>query len=198
MPTVTLCLIARNEERFLPDCLASVRGVVDEIVVVDTGSTDRTAKIARKAGAKVIEAPWTDDFAAARNAALSRATGDFILQLDADERLAAGAGPVLRAAATGTFDCGMLRLHDAALVDAKVEDVLSGRARLGDSCYLPRFLRRTPDLAWEGIIHEEVSAWVVRRGPRAGRGTPGDGRPWSPGLAGSAAHRSTGSSRRYG
>ena len=72
---VSLTMIVRNEEKNLSTCLESVRGVFDEIVVVDTGSTDRTIEIARSFGAKVFEFAWIDSFAAARNEALSRATG---------------------------------------------------------------------------------------------------------------------------
>jgi tetratricopeptide (TPR) repeat protein len=79
---LTLTIIARDEEAFLPGCLASVRGIVDEIVLVDTGSTDRTREIARAAGARVLRRPWRDDFAWARNEALRVATGDWILFLD--------------------------------------------------------------------------------------------------------------------
>jgi GT2 family glycosyltransferase len=82
---VSLTVIARDEENNLPRCLESVRGVFDEIVVVDTGSTDRTIEIARSFGAKVFEFAWVDDFAAARNEALSHATGDYAFWLDADD-----------------------------------------------------------------------------------------------------------------
>ena len=78
-------MIVRDEEKNLPSCLESVRGVFDEIVVVDTGSTDRTAEIARSFGARVFDFVWVDDFAAARNAALARATGDYAFWLDADD-----------------------------------------------------------------------------------------------------------------
>jgi glycosyltransferase involved in cell wall biosynthesis len=80
-------LIAKNEERFLPQCLRSVRALASQIVVVDTGSTDRTVDIAREFGAEVHSFSWCDDFSAARNAALEHATGDWILILDADEEL---------------------------------------------------------------------------------------------------------------
>ena len=86
-PTLSLCLITRNEARNLPACLASVRGLADEIVVVDTGSTDETVALARGAGATVHEMSWPGDFSVARNAALARATGRWILVLDADETL---------------------------------------------------------------------------------------------------------------
>ncbi len=82
---VSLTMIVRNEEHNLPRCLESVRGLFDEIVVVDTGSTDRTAEIARDFGARVFDFVWVDDFAAARNAALARATGDYAFWLDADD-----------------------------------------------------------------------------------------------------------------
>jgi glycosyltransferase involved in cell wall biosynthesis len=82
---VSLTMIVRDEQNNLPACLESVRGVFDEIVVVDTGSTDRTAEIARSFGARVFDFVWVDDFAAARNAALARATGDYAFWLDADD-----------------------------------------------------------------------------------------------------------------
>lgn len=84
-PRISLTMIVKNEETNLPNALESVRGLFDEIVVVDTGSTDRTVEIARSFGARVFDFPWVDDFAAARNAALARATGDYALWLDADD-----------------------------------------------------------------------------------------------------------------
>ena len=71
----------------LAACLESVRDAVDEIVVYDTGSNDRTVEIAREAGATVVEGQWEDSFAVARNAALRHATGEWVLSIDADERL---------------------------------------------------------------------------------------------------------------
>jgi GT2 family glycosyltransferase/tetratricopeptide (TPR) repeat protein len=86
---VSACLIVKDEEEMLPDCLESVRDAVDEIVVYDTGSSDATVAIARAAGATVVEGVWEDSFATARNAALGHATGEWILSIDADERLKA-------------------------------------------------------------------------------------------------------------
>lgn len=163
MNRLTLCIIARDEEAMIGGCLDSVRGVVDAIVLVDTGSKDRTVEIAREHGATIVEHPWCDDFAAARNAALPHVNDGFVLMLDADERLGHGARKVLRRALErNDFDCGVLPLHDAATLDAKPEDVLSGRARRGEPMLLPRLLRRTPDLAWEGIVHEQVTSWALR------------------------------------
>ena len=93
---LTLCTIARDEEGFLPGCLASVRGLVDRVVVVDTGSADRTVALAEAAGAKVVRHAWDDDFAAARNAALEHVRDGYVLVLDADERLGPGAKRALR------------------------------------------------------------------------------------------------------
>ena len=78
-------MIVRDEEINLPRCLESVRGIFDEIVVADTGSTDRTADIARSFGAKVFDFVWVASFAAALNEALAHATGDFAFWLDADD-----------------------------------------------------------------------------------------------------------------
>lgn len=74
-PLLSLCMIVKNEESYLPTCLESVRGVSDEIIVVDTGSTDHTPTIAREFGASVYEYQWHDDFAAARNFGLEKARG---------------------------------------------------------------------------------------------------------------------------
>ncbi|MBI4152263.1 glycosyltransferase [Candidatus Woesearchaeota archaeon] len=85
MPTISLCLITKNEEQFIEDCLASVKDFVTEIIVVDTGSSDKTKEIARKFTDKIVDFTWCDDFSAPRNEALKHATGDWILVLDADE-----------------------------------------------------------------------------------------------------------------
>src|SRR5262249_31707837 len=81
----SLTIIARDEQENLPRCLGSVRGLFDEIVVVDTGSKDRTKEIAQEFGARVFDFEWVDDFAAARNAALARAPGEYAFWLDADD-----------------------------------------------------------------------------------------------------------------
>ncbi|MFC1618615.1 glycosyltransferase family 2 protein, partial [Candidatus Neomarinimicrobiota bacterium] len=85
--SLSVCMIVRNEARMLPGCLNSLTGVADQIVVIDTGSEDDTAKIARSFGAQVYDFPWGDDFAAARNESIRHASGDWILWIDADERL---------------------------------------------------------------------------------------------------------------
>ena len=87
--TISLCIIVRNEENTIGFCLDSVKGIPDEIVIVDTGSTDRTKKIVEKYTDRIFDFTWIDDFAAARNFAFSQATMDYILWLDADDILAA-------------------------------------------------------------------------------------------------------------
>jgi GT2 family glycosyltransferase/2-polyprenyl-3-methyl-5-hydroxy-6-metoxy-1,4-benzoquinol methylase len=82
---LSLCMIVKNEEQNLVRCLTSVKPIVDEIIVVDTGSTDRTKDIAKAFGARVFDFEWTDSFAEARNVSLSKARGHWILILDADE-----------------------------------------------------------------------------------------------------------------
>ncbi len=82
---ISLCMIVKNEEDTLSDCLESVRGLVDEMIIVDTGSTDRTVEIAEKFGARIFHYKWHDDFGKARNFSLGHARGDWILVMDGDE-----------------------------------------------------------------------------------------------------------------
>jgi glycosyltransferase involved in cell wall biosynthesis len=135
-------LIVRDEARYLPDCLASVRTVVDDIVVVDTGSADDSAAIATAYGARVYHRAWDDDFAAARNAALDHCESEWILYIDADERL----DPVERPAV------------EALLADApEVAYRLLLRPWTGATPYREyRLWRNDPRIRFEGVIHEKV------------------------------------------
>ncbi len=94
--TLSVCMIVKNEERFLEDCLKSVRDVADQIVILDTGSTDRTIEIAQSFNAEIHHFTWQNDFSAARNESIQYATGDWILWLDADERLMPESIPELK------------------------------------------------------------------------------------------------------
>ena len=85
---LSVCMIVKNEEALLNDCLASVKSVADEVIVVDTGSDDKTVEIAESHGARIFTIEWTDDFSAARNFSLEQAKGNWILVVDADEHLA--------------------------------------------------------------------------------------------------------------
>ncbi|NEP72080.1 MAG: tetratricopeptide repeat protein [Okeania sp. SIO2G4] len=95
---LSFCIIVKNEEKNLPRCLASVKDTVDEMVVLDTGSTDRTPEIAQEFGAKVHYFEWCNDFAAARNESLKYVTGDWVLVLDADEYLSPKIAPHIQEA----------------------------------------------------------------------------------------------------
>lgn len=94
--TISLCMIVKDEDKFLGNCLKSVKKCVDEIIIVDTGSTDRTVEIAKSYGAKVYYHPWENDFSKHRNQSLSYACGDWIFWIDADEELEPGGEEIIR------------------------------------------------------------------------------------------------------
>ena len=151
-PRLSVCLIVKNEEKFLAQCLKSIRDLATQIVVVDTGSTDRTVAIAREHGAEVHAFVWCDDFSAARNAALEHATGDWVLMLDADEELSAAGREKLRRA-----------MNDPAVMAWRLPMVDVGREAEGCS-YVPRLYRNAPGLFYVGRVHEQVfSSLEVRR-----------------------------------
>jgi glycosyltransferase involved in cell wall biosynthesis/tetratricopeptide (TPR) repeat protein len=145
-PRLTVCMIARNEERFLDACLRSVRGLADQIVLVDTGSTDRTVEIARSHGAEVHFRAWDDDFSAARNAALLHARGDWVLVLDADEEVSMAHHAALRA---------LLNTPNVIAYRLPLVDV--GREGEGVS-QVPRLFRNAPQQFYVSRIHEQVYA----------------------------------------
>ncbi len=159
---VSLCMIVKNEEGNLPGCLQCAADLVDEIVVVDTGSTDRTKDAAARYGARVYDFPWVDDFAAARNESLRYATGDWIFWLDADDRIDE---PNRR---------GLRRLF-AALPDENVAYVMTylalreagtGRDSAVDHVQL---FRSHPQIRWQYRVHEQILPAVERLGGRTCR-----------------------------
>jgi glycosyltransferase involved in cell wall biosynthesis len=156
--SVSLCLIVKNESAHLADCLESAAGLTDEVVVVDTGSTDDTRDIARRYGARVFDFPWCDDFAAARNESIRHATGDWILWLDADDRIPPR---------------GRARLREllAALPNENVAylmTVLCPGPDGGPMSQVPhaRLFRRRPEIRWEHRIHEQIVRSIERCGGR--------------------------------
>jgi tetratricopeptide (TPR) repeat protein len=154
-PRLTVCLIVINEEERLPGCLDSVAGVADEIVVCDTGSTDRTIEVAQLRGARIVELEWKEDFAAARNAALARATGDWILVLDADERLDPDSAARLKdLIASGEAD------GYNVMIDSPVSGDIVQRF-VGNYC---RLFRRHDDARFEGRVHEQIYPALRRLG----------------------------------
>jgi tetratricopeptide (TPR) repeat protein len=144
---ISLCMIVKNEERFLTECLESVKDVVDEINIVDTGSTDRTVEIARSYGANVIFREWRNDFAWARNEALAMATKRWTLVLDADEELERESLGLLKS----------LRTTQAsfAAVYINIVNIVSDAAGMGTMSHrLIRIFPTTPKLRFGGVIHE--------------------------------------------
>lgn len=144
---LSVCFIARNEEKNLPRALASVRGIADEVIVADTGSTDRTVQIAQEAGAVVCHFPWCDDFSAARNFAISHARGDWILWMDADEELLPESVDELRASLDRKDALAFfLRFHD--LKNPERLDYYTTMWHL-------RLFRRRDDLRYQGRCHPD-------------------------------------------
>jgi Glycosyl transferase family 2 len=131
--TITACVIAQDEEERLPDCLASL-GFCDEVVVVDSGSRDRTCELAAATGAKVIENPWPG-FSAQRNVALDHASGDWVLEIDADERVSPELADELRAFLANPPG------EEVRMGAIPMRDVFLGKA-LGPSIRYPRYRHR--------------------------------------------------------
>ena len=143
-PRLSVCMIVKNEERFLGQCLASVKDIADELIVIDTGSTDRTIEIAREHGAQVGHFQWCNDFAAARNASIAPATGDWILFLDADEELSLAEKQNLPA---------LLNRNNVALIRLPLINAQQDQA---SQCFVPRLFRNFPTIRFQGCVHEGV------------------------------------------
>lgn len=152
-PRVSLCMIVRDEEQNLRAAVEPVRDLVDELVVVDTGSADDTVRVAESLGAKVLAFPWCDDFAAARNHGLERATGEWVVWLDADDRVPRASLPALKSS--------LARPADRA-VQWCIESQSGGREPVR-FLQLRQFPRR-PDLRWKGRVHEELTSAVRAAG----------------------------------
>ena len=143
-PRLSVCLIAKNEEQFLEQCLQSVRDIAWQIVVVDTGSTDRTVEIAKKFNAEVHFFAWNDDFSAARNEALKHATGDWVLSLDADEELL----PEHRRTILAEMQSAGVMGYRLPIIEQGVEE---------EGCsYVARLFRNAPGLFFVGRVHEQI------------------------------------------
>lgn len=157
--SISLCMIARNEEESIGRCLASVEGVVDEVIVVDTGSTDRTTEIALGHGARVYPFAWNDDFSAARNESLRRAKGEWILWLDADEELTRSARELLPHVLETNLGADGLSLDVHSLMDDKDPTYRITHASV-------RLFRNDPRHRFEGTIHEQIQGPIEKIGGR--------------------------------
>lgn len=147
--TLSTCVIARNEEKFLPGCLKSVLAISDEIIVTDTGSTDRTVEIAKSFGAKVYHFEWCNDFAAAKNFCNNKATGDWILQLDADEEVFPQDQNKIRELIHQDFCNGaFVAIHNRASTNFGENEP--------SVHFLIRLYRNREDIFYENAVHEEL------------------------------------------
>lgn len=156
---ISLCMVVRDEAKHIGRCLNSVQGIVHEIIVVDTGSTDTTREIAATFGALVKSFPWNEDFSAARNASLEAATGDWILFLDADEELSLS-------------DSGALeRLTAHEEPEGYFITIINHLGTTGWSETCPdlvfRLFRPRPDYRFRGAVHEQIAGVILERNNQA-------------------------------
>jgi glycosyltransferase involved in cell wall biosynthesis/Tfp pilus assembly protein PilF len=157
-PRISVSMIVKNEEKMLPDCLESIKDIADEIIIVDTGSSDRTKEIANVYNAKLFDFKWIDDFSAARNHALKHCSGDWILYLDADERLEESSKEeLLKVIRTqdnniGGFICIIQSSHMR----------LDGSPELHRGGY-PRLFKNFgyPSIHFKGRVHEQITPSII-------------------------------------
>jgi glycosyltransferase involved in cell wall biosynthesis len=156
---LSLCMIVKNEQGVLDRCLTSARDAVNEIVVVDTGSTDDSVEIARDHGATVLHHDFGDlDFAAARNRSLDAATGDFVLVLDADETLHADSAGLIGFLAAEGGDVGyVVNRHNTRAGSRTTVD------------HAVRLFARRPSFRYRGRVHETVDTTIIEAGGRLRR-----------------------------
>jgi glycosyltransferase involved in cell wall biosynthesis len=155
-PLLSAALIARDEGAMLGPCLESIRGLVDEIVIVDTGSRDETPAIAAGFGARVIHHRWRDDFADARNVSLDEARGQWILYIDADERVVEGSRSYVEALLGGASEVAFRLLLKPTLASTPYREY--------------RLWRNDARIRFEGVIHEKVVPAIHRVADEDGRG----------------------------
>lgn len=150
MITISLCMIVKNEEKILARCLDSVKDLMDEIIIVDTGSTDRTKEIAAGYTDKIYDFQWIDDFSAARNFAFSKATMEYIYSADADEVLDRdNFHAFMRLKETLLPEIDLVQMYYA-------NQLSHGTIYNFDKELRPKLFRRIRNFRWEGAIHEQV------------------------------------------
>lgn len=145
---LSVCYITKNEEKNIEKSLASIKAAADEIVVVDTGSQDKTKAIALAYGARIYDYDWQDDFSAARNYAIERVTGDYILFMDADEYIAADCCSKLRQVLERN------QKHAALLM--KRYDIDKNDTDILGEIFVLRAFKQQASLRYQGRIHEEL------------------------------------------
>jgi glycosyltransferase involved in cell wall biosynthesis len=147
---LSVCMIAKDEAKYIKGAIDSVQGLADEVIVVDTGSTDDTQEIAQTAGATVLSRSWAGSFAASRNESLEQATGDWILILDADERLDAESHGVIRE---------LMAREPQAAYELKIRNYADkGNKETATEHYIVRLFPNNPALRFVGRIHEQIAS----------------------------------------
>ena len=155
---VTVCIITKNEEKLLGACLESVRAIADEIIVVDTGSIDRTVEIACHFGCRVLHHEWQEDFALARNIGLESAKGKWIFCIDADERLSAPSNLHDLLINTSTDIGGyVIERHDL------VRDPKTGKTEV-NPIGIVRLFRNHSKIRFQGAVHERPGDAILDAG----------------------------------
>lgn len=150
MISVSLCMIVKNEEDVLERCLKSVAGLVDEIIIVDTGSTDRTREIATHFTNQIFDFPWQDDFSAARNEAFSHASMDYCMWLDADDVF-------LEEDQKAFLNLKETLDPTVSVVMAPYHTGFDERGRVTFSYYRERLIKNRAGMCWVGAVHEVVT-----------------------------------------
>ncbi len=149
--TISVCMIVKNEEKNLAGCLDCLKMVADEIIVVDTGSTDKTKEIAKQYTDKIYDFVWIDDFSAARNFAFSKATMDYIYSADADERLD-------KENQTKFLQLKEILLPEIEIVQMYYCNQLENNTIYSfDKEYRPKLYKRLREFVWREKIHEAVA-----------------------------------------
>jgi len=154
---ISACVITKNEEKNLERCLESIRSAASEIIVVDTGSTDGTVELAKNLGARVYYFAWTDDFSAARNYAISKAKGKWIIFLDADEYFTRESSKVLRNVIEQAED------FQADFITSSLTNYNSDSNQLQTVVRTVRIFKKHPHIYYTGKIHEMVDRHDRRR-----------------------------------
>ena len=149
MITVSLCMIVKNEEDVLARCLDSVSALVDEVIIADTGSSDRTKEIAAQDTDKLYDFPWDDDFAAARNYAFSLGTMEYCMWLDADDVLLENDQSLFQTLKE-TLD------PETTVVMAKYNTGFDRQGNTTLSYYRERLIKNHMGLRWKGVVHEVI------------------------------------------
>lgn len=149
MTTISICMIVKNEEMHIARCLDSIAELVDEIVIVDTGSTDKTVEIASGYTAKVYSYPWTDDFSDARNYSFSKATMDYCMWMDADD--------ILEKTEREKFlQLKKSLLPDTDIVMMKYHTAFDENGRPSFSYFRERWIKNCSKYRWVGAVHEVI------------------------------------------